>query len=76
VNDRSVPVELADQLVASGFLGLGDQQAWLGAMETDHGLGAALCVLAGGDLLRGLCDPPPDGEEVRREGWTWVRRSG
>jgi predicted nuclease with RNAse H fold len=39
--------------------------------ESADALDAALCVLAGADFLRGVCDGPEDLETARREGWIW-----
>ncbi|MGR9071869.1 MAG: DUF429 domain-containing protein, partial [Gammaproteobacteria bacterium] len=39
----------------------------------DDVLDAAVCVLAGGHFLRGLCYPPTDTESAEKEGWIWVR---
>lgn len=36
---------------------------------------AAICVLAGADFLRELCEKPKDPEVARIEGWIWVRGS-
>jgi len=37
---------------------------------------AVVCVLAGADFARGLCEPPADLERARQEGFIWVRSSG
>lgn len=42
--------------------------------ESADALDAALCVLAGADFLRGVCEGPADCETARREGWIWFRR--
>ncbi|HUG62441.1 MAG TPA: DUF429 domain-containing protein, partial [Methylomirabilota bacterium] len=43
------------------------------AMEdNDHLIDAAVCVQAAADFLRGRCQPPPDLELARKEGWIWV----
>lgn len=44
-------------------------------LASAHLLDAAVCLLAGGDFLRGESMPPPAEDEpaARREGWIWVR---
>lgn len=44
-------------------------------LETDDGLDAAVCVLAGADFLRGMAVAPgvDQAELVRKEGWIWCR---
>lgn len=41
---------------------------------SDHMLDAAVCTLAAADFVREEMILPPDDEDVRREGWIWVRR--
>ena len=43
-------------------------------IEKDHALDAAICVLAGGDFLRGVALAPSEGGVVKKEGWIWVRQ--
>jgi hypothetical protein len=40
--------------------------------ENDHLIDAVVCVRAAADFLRGRCQPPPDLELARKEGWIWV----
>jgi hypothetical protein len=40
--------------------------------DNDHLIDAAVCVQAAADFLRGRCQPPPDLELARKEGWIWV----
>lgn len=43
-------------------------------LDSSHLLDAILCVVAGADFLRQRCiTPPSDDDEVRKEGWIWVR---
>ncbi len=74
--EREARETLVDALVSRGLVAFAEEQARAGATATDHGLDAVLCILAGCDFLQGRCDPPPDDDEVRREGWIWVREPG
>ena len=42
--------------------------------RSDHLLDAALCTLAGADFMQREMLLPPDDDDVRKEGWIWVRR--
>jgi hypothetical protein len=42
--------------------------------ESADALDAALCVLAGADFLRGVCEGPEDLATAWREGWIWFRK--
>lgn len=41
---------------------------------SDHLLDAALCTLAGADFVQQEMILPPNEDDVRQEGWIWVRR--
>ena len=41
--------------------------------ESADALDAVVCLLAGGDFLRGQVMPPTDYALAKKEGWIWVR---
>lgn len=73
-SEESAREVLVDGLVESGVVSFDGVAVRQAALDTDHGLDAALCVLAGRDFLLGLCDQPADIDLAEREGWIWVRR--
>lgn len=42
-------------------------------IESDDAIDAAICVLAGADVVRGRARGPTDRSLAEREGWIWVR---